>query len=214
MQCGFEKIWVFNKPTVRVPYSNNSFLLSSFLQSSSQTRYLRVHFVSGLLRNGASKRIQIWKRHTTKCCPQSQTRKRLDLAFELAGVDSLPDAAHNVRRSTSAYKQSAKCREAQTRISQHKTHNRTHARTNTASQQKLDGPHKARDVSSTSHKCQVWHEQRAKVCHHIDRDWIHFDNVLSVAKNTFENADKFVIEDSFFCTKTTISLFDTPSICT
>ena len=200
-----------------MPYSNNSFLLSSFLQSSSQTRYLHCAGVFILLWDCyemGHQKNQIWKRHTTKCCPQSQTRKRLDLALELAGLDSLPDAAHNVRRSTSAYKQSAKCREAQTRISQHKTHNRTHARTNTASQQKLDGPHKARDVNSTSHKCQVWHEQRAKVCHHIDRDWIHFDNVLSVAKNTFENADKFVIEDSFFCTKTTISLFDTPSICT
>ena len=117
-----------------MPYSNNSFLLSSFLQSSSQTRYLHCANVFILFRDCyemGHKKIQIWKRYTTKCCPQSQTRKRLDLALELAGVDSLLDAAHNVCRSTSAYKKSAKCREAQTRISQHKTHNRTctHAQT-------------------------------------------------------------------------------------
>ena len=92
-------------------------------------------------------------------CPQSQTRKRLDLALGLAGLDSLPDAANNVRRSTSAYKQSAKRREAQTRISQHKTHNRTctHAQTRRLSRNWTDrtrlatlAPHLTSAKSDTS----------------------------------------------------------------
>ena len=158
---------MFNKPAVRLPYSNNS-----FLQSSSQTRYLHCTGTFLLFRDcfemgqlGHQKEFRFERDIYNKImkyfyvCPQSQTRKRLNLALGLAGLDSLPDAANNVRRSTSAYKQSAKRREVHTRISQHKTHNRTctHAQTRRLSRNWTDrtrlatlAPHLTSAKSDTS----------------------------------------------------------------
>ena len=134
---------------------------------------------------------------------QSQTRKRLDLALGLAGLDSLPDAANNVRRSTSAYKQSAKRREVHTRISQHKTHNRTctHAQTRRLSRNWTD---RTRLATLAPHLTSAKSDTSKGPRSVITSIWVgHFDRVL-VAKNTFENADKFVIVNNLSWTKTSI----------
>ena len=201
-----------------MPYSNNSFLLSSFLQSSSQTRYLHCAGVFILFRDcyemGHQKNSDLKETYNKVLSPESDKKKTWPCPWIGRAWLSARRRTQRAQKHKRLQEECKMQRSTDAHLSTQNAQSNVHTRTNTAPQQKLDGPHKARDVNSTSHKCQVWHEQRAKVCHHIDRDWIHFDNVLSVAKNTFENADKFVIEDSFFCTKTTISLFDTPSICT
>ena len=206
-----------------MPYSNNSFLLSSFLQSSSQTRYLHCAGVFILFRDcyemGRQKEFRFERDIQQNIeiflhlSPESDEKKTWPCTW--IGRAWL-FARRRTQRAQKHKRLQEECkmqRSTDAHLSTQNAQSNVHTRANTASQQKLDGPHKARDVSSTSHKCQVWHEQRAKVCHHIDRDWIHFDKVL-VAKNTFENADKFVIVDNLSWTKTSIWLFDTPSICT